>query len=85
MDDLSATPHNNAVYHYCTHDNGHGERLFYGYEIVVYRLRLVCGVSVGRLREKVLLKESPASLVLDRVRDSRSLELVQSCVRDHGR
>jgi hypothetical protein len=48
MDSLSATPHNNAVQHYYVRDNGHRERdVFYGYEIVDYRLLFDYGVRHG--------------------------------------
>jgi hypothetical protein len=43
---------------YATMDMGRDD--FYGYEIVVGRLLLVCGVSLcGEMAKKVLLEESP--------------------------
>jgi hypothetical protein len=55
MDGISAAPHNNAVQHYFIRDNVHLERRY-------LQLRAVT-VRGDRLREKVLLKESPVEHV----------------------
>jgi hypothetical protein len=72
--DVGALSRNNAVVQHCyvtmqqytviTYATmGTEIHVSYDYEIVAHGLLLIWGISVGRLREKVLLKESPTGHV----------------------